>query len=191
MFNIVFMCKIVYLTVNRCDRSARRFADSLASALRQRRIEVVEDYSFDWLNFWKKHKTYGIAIAFDFYTDDKRGSGLTLNKSCSSISRDFAYELCNDIDRTMPTIIWRDFEFVKSDEPRWFRFFNKVSANTKAIFHLCNKRIEQDYEIYNIHFEQLISVFTDEIIRCLRSSYNPREYRKRVKAVKLRINNGQ
>lgn len=183
------MCNIVYLTVNRGDRAARRFTAALAAALRARRIETVEEYSYDLLNFWKRHRTYGIALAFDFYDDSIRGSGLTLNKNCSTIGRDFAYELCNAIDRTMPETLWRDFQFVKSDDRTWYRFFNQVSSNTKSIFHLCNKRIDADWEIYNTHFEQLVKIFTDEIVRCLRSRYNPDEYRKRVRAVKLRISN--
>ena len=183
------MCNIVYLTVNRGDSAARKFSAALASALRARQIEVVEEYSYDLLNFWKQHRTYGIAIAFDFYRDAQRGSGLTLNKNCSTIGRDFAYELCNAIDRIIPEIIWRDFQFVKSDDPTWFRFFNKVSSTTKAIFHICNNTIEEDRDIYNTHFNTLIEVFTDEIVRCLRSNYNPDDYRKRVKAVKLRLNN--
>lgn len=183
------MCNVVYLTVHRGDRAARTFSDALASALRSRRIEVVEDYSFDLFNLCKRHRTYGIALAFDFYSDGQRGSGLTLNKNCSPIGRDFAYELCNAIDRTMPTVIWRDFQFVKSDDRQWFRYFNRVSSNIKSVFHLCNKHIEQDWDVYNIHFEQLVQVFTDEIVRCLRSRYDPEEYRKRVRAVKLRISN--
>lgn len=183
------MCNVVYLTVHRGDRAARTFSAALASALRARRIEVVEEYSFDFFNFWKRHCTYGIALAFDFYSDGQRGSGLTLNRNCSPIGRDFAYELCNAIDRAMPTVIWRDFQFVKSDDRQWFRYFNRVSSNIKSIFHLCNKRIEQDWDVYNVHFEQLVQVFTDEIVRCLRSRYDPEEYRKRVRAVKLRISN--
>lgn len=183
------MCNIVYLTVNRGDGAARKFSAALASALRARQIEVVEEYSYDLLNFWKKHRTYGIAIAFDFYRDAQRGSGLTLNKNCSTIGRDFAYELCNAIDRAMPDVVWRDFQFVKSDDRTWFRFFNQVSSNVKSIFHLCNKNIESDWETYNVHIPELVKIFTDEIVRCLRSRYNPEEYRKRVRAVKLRISN--
>ena len=183
------MCNIVYLTVNRGDGAAREFSAALASALRARQIEVVEEYSYDLLNFWKRHRTYGIAIAFDFYRDAQRGSGLTLNKNCSTIGREFAYELCNDIDRAMPDVVWRDFQFVKSDDRTWFRFFNQVSSNVKSIFHLCNKNIESDWETYNVHIPELVKIFTDEIVRCLRSRYNPEEYRKRVRAVKLRISN--
>ena len=183
------MCNIVYLTVNRGDGAARKFSAALASALRAHQIEVVEEYSYDLLNFWKRHRTYGIAIAFDFYRDAQRGSGLTLNKNCSTIGRDFAYELCNAIDRAMPDVVWRDFQFVKSDDRTWFRFFNQVSSNVKSIFHLCNKNIESDWETYNVHIPELVKIFTDEIVRCLRSRYNPEEYRKRVRAVKLRISN--
>ena len=183
------MCNIVYLTVNRGDGAARKFSAALASALRARQIEVVEEYSYDLLNFWKRHRTYGIAIAFDFYRDAQRGSGLTLNKNCSTIGRDFAYELCNAIDRAMPDVVWRDFQFVKSDDRTWYRFFNQVSSNVKSIFHLCNKNIESDWETYNVHIPELVKIFTDEIVRCLRSRYNPEEYRKRVRAVKLRISN--
>ena len=183
------MCNIVYLTVNRGDGAARKFSAALASALRARQIEVVEEYSYDLLNFWKRHRTYGIAIAFDFYRDAQRGSSLTLNKNCSTIGRDFAYELCNAIDRAIPDVVWRDFQFVKSDDRNWYRFFNQVSSNIKSIFHLCNKNIESDWETYNTHIPELVKIFTDEIVRCLRSRYNPEEYRKRVQAVKLRISN--
>jgi len=183
------MCNIVYLTVHRGDRAARKFSAALASALRARHIEVVEEYSFDLFNFWKRHRTYGIALAFDFYDDDVRGSGLTLNKNCSTIGRDFAYELCNAIDRSVSEIVWRDFKFVDSYDRTWFRFFNRVSSTTKSIFHLCNKRIDSDWEVYNTHIGELVQIFTDEIVRCLRSRYDPAEYRKRVKAVKLRISN--
>lgn len=184
------MCNVVYLSVKRYDRSARAFSSALACSLRKRGIEVVEDYAFDWLNLWKRHRTYGIALAFDFYSDSHtRGSGLTLNKNCSTIGRDFAYELCNAIDRAMPDVVWRDFQFVKSDDRTWFRFFNQVSSNVKSIFHLCNKNIESDWETYNVHIPELVKIFTDEIVRCLRSRYNPEEYRKRVQAVKLRISN--
>lgn len=181
------MCDVVYLTVHRGDKPARQFCRSLALSLRQRKIKVVEEYSYDIFNFWKRHRTFGIALAFDFYRDDKRGSGLTLNKNCSAIGRDFAYELCNAIDRISPEIIWRDFQFVDSDNSEWYRFFNKVSSNTKSIFHLCNCTIEADWDVYSTHFERLISVFTDEIVRCLRSKYDPDDYRKRVRVVKLKL----
>lgn len=182
------MCKVVYLTVKRFDKSAGRFASALASALRERRIEVVEQYSYDAFNLCKRHKTYGIALAFDFYHDAQSGSGLTLNKNCSTIGRDFAYELCNAIDAIAPEMTWRDFRFVDSDDREWYRFFNKVSSTTKAVFHICNDRIERDRDIYNTHFDTLVAVFAEEIVRCLRSDYNAEQYRRRVRVMKGRIN---
>lgn len=181
------MCNIVYLTVHRGDRSAKRFREALASELRARRITVVEDYSYDLFNFWKRHKTYGIALAFDFYRDGQRGSGLTLNKNCSSIGRSFAYELCNAIDGITPEFVWRDLQFVESDNKEWFKFFNKVSSNTKAVFHLCSRGNEYDWDVYSIHFPQMVKIFADEIVRCLRSEYNTENYLKRARAAKLKL----
>ena len=104
------MCKIVYLTSKRFDKPSSEFKKALADELRKRNVEVVTDYSYDWLNYFRKHKTYGIAIAFDFYRDGKEGCGLTLNKNCSYISRDFAYNLSNVYDLLTPSLHWRDFK---------------------------------------------------------------------------------
>ena len=117
------MCKIVYLTSKRFDKPSRIFKETLAEELRNRKVEVAVDYSYDLFNLFRKHKTYGIALAFDFYRDGKRGRGLTLNKNCSYIGRDFAYNLSNDLDILTPDIAWRDFKFVTSDDKEWFKFF--------------------------------------------------------------------
>lgn len=180
------MCKIVYLTSKRFDKPSRIFKEALAEELRNRKVEVVVDSSYDVFNFWRKHETYGIALAFDFYRDGKRGCGLTLNKNCSYIGRDFAYSLSNDLDILTPDIAWRDFKFVTSDDKEWFKFFNKVSASTKAIFYLCTLNNPYDWENYSIAFKEIIKLFTDEIVRCLRSNYNTEDYRKRVKLAKIR-----
>lgn len=181
------MCKIVYLTSKRFNADARAFRSALAKELRSRNVEVVEGSSYDIFNFWRRHKTYGIALAFDFYNDGKSGCGLTLNKNCSYIGRDFAYSLSNDIDAITPEIVWRDFNFVTSDDDEWFKFFNQISSTTKAIFYLCTKNNPVDWDVYSVAREQMIKVFADEIIRCLRSNYNPDSYRKRVMAAKLKI----
>lgn len=68
------MCKIVYLTSKRFDKPANEFKKALAKELRKRNVEVVVDSSYDMFNFFRKHKTYGIALAFDFYRDGKQGS---------------------------------------------------------------------------------------------------------------------
>lgn len=180
------MCKIVYLTSKRFDKPSRIFKEALAEELRNRKVEVVVDSSYDVFNFWRKHETYGIALAFDFYRDGKRGCGLTLNKNCSFIGRDFAYNLSNDLDILTPDIAWRDFKFVTSDDKEWFKFFNKVSASTKAIFYLCTLNNPCDWENYSIAFKEIIKLFADEIVRCLRSNYNTEDYRKRVKLAKIR-----
>ena len=180
------MCKIVYLTSRRFDEPANKFKKALASELRNRKIEVVVDSAYDVFNFWRKHRTYGIALAFDFYRDGKVGCGLTLNKNCSFIGRDFAYNLSNDLDVLTPTIHWRDFQFVTSDDKEWFRFFNKVSSSTKAIFYLCTYNNPCDWDAYSIAFDKIIKLFADEIVRCLRSDYNADDYRKRVKMAKIK-----
>ena len=185
------MCKIVYLTTRRFDRASKLFRDALANELRNRGVEVVTENAFDIFNRFRQHRTYGIAMAFDFYRDGKQGSGLTLNKNCSYIGRDFAYNLSNDYDRLTPMIRWRDLEFVDSDNKRWFRFFNKVSASTKAIFYLCTINNEYDWNNYNVVFPDVVKLFADEIIRCLRSNYNVDNYRQRVKSAKLKIHKVQ
>jgi hypothetical protein len=88
-------------------------------------------------------------------------------------------------------IRWRDLEFVDSDNKRWFRFFNKVSASTKAIFYLCTINNEYDWNNYNVVFPDVVKLFADEIIRCLRSNYNVDNYRQRVKSAKLKIHKVQ
>ena len=182
------MCKIVYLTSRRFDEPSRTFKKALADELRKRKVEVVVDSAYDYLKYFRKHKTYGIALAFDFYRDGKAGCGLTLNKNCSSIGRDFAYNLSNDLDILTPRIHWRDFKFVDSEDKEWYKFFNKVSSTTKAIFYLCTYNNPSDWNNYSIAFENIIKLFADEIVRCLRSDYNTETYRKKVKGAKLRIN---
>lgn len=182
------MCKIVYLTSKRFDKPAKDFKVALANELRSRNVEVVVDNSYDFFNYFRKHKTFGIALAFDFYRDGKQGAGLTLNKNCSYIGRDFAYNLSNDYDVLTPMIRWRDFKFVDSYDKEWYRFFNKVSSSTKAIFYLCTYDNPSDWNNYSIAFEKIIKLFADEIVRCLRSNYNTDDYRKRVKLAKLRTN---
>ena len=184
------MCKIVYLTCNRFNREARDFRNSLAEELRKRNIEVVTGYAYDFFNFWRKHKTYGISIAFDFYNDGLRGAGLTLNKNCNYIARDFAYNLCNEIDNFTPEITWRDFKFVSSEDKTWFHYFNKISSTTKAIFHLCTKNNPVEWELFSVARENIVKLFANEIVRCLRSNYNSENYRKRVMAAKLRVKQG-
>ena len=181
------MCKIVYLTCSRFNREARDFRNDLARELRARNVEVVVGSSYDVFNFWRRHKTYGISLAFDFYNDGKNGAGLTLNKNCSYIARDFAYNLCNGIDIIVPNIIWRSFNFVNSEDKAWYRAFNKISSTTKAIFYLCTKNNPVEWDLYSVARENIIKVFADEIMRCLRSNYNSENYRKRVKAAKLKL----
>lgn len=182
------MCKIVYLTSKRFDRASNEFKNLLAAELRRRNVYVVTDYAYDIFNHFRKYKTYGIALAFDFYRDGQSGCGLTLNKNCSYISRDFAYNLSNIYDLQTPTLHWRDFRFVDSYDKEWFRFFNKVSASTKAIFYLCTANNPMDWNNYSIAVEKIVPIFADEIIRCLRSNYDTDDYRKRVKLAKLKVN---
>ena len=180
------MCKVVYLTCSRFNREARDFRDALARELRSRNVEVVVGSSYDVFNFWRRHKTYGISLAFDFYNDGKDGAGLTLNKNCSCIARDFAYSLCNSIDTVVPNIIWRNFNFVDSYDKQWYRAFNKVSSTTKAIFYLCTKNNPVEWDVYLVSREQMVTLFADEIVRCLRSNYDSENYRKRVKIARLK-----
>jgi hypothetical protein len=182
------MCKIVYLTARRFDAPSNAFKKALAKELKARNIEVVEDYSYDFFNWFRKHKTYGVALAFDFYQDGKNGCGLTLNQNCPTIGREFAYNLSNHLDVLTPTIPWRDFKFVTSEDKEWFRFFNKISSSTKAIFYLCTYNNANEYDNFHLSFEKIIKKFADEIVRCIRSEYNPEDYRKKVKLAKIKQN---
>lgn len=180
------MCKIVYLTSRCFDRASRQFRSALAEELRNRKIEVVENSVCRLKQYFMSHKTYGIAIAIDFFNDKRGGCGLTLNKRCSYISRDFAYNLSNSLDILTPSIRWRDFKFVDSDDKDWFEFFNKVSASTKTILYLCTKNNEEDWESYQLAFNKLVKSFADEIVRCLRSNYDYIKYHQSVKLARLR-----
>lgn len=180
------MCKVVYLTSKRFDKPSNVFKQALAKELRSRKVEVVVDYAQDIFNVFRKHRTYGISLAFDFYRDGKRGCGLTLNKNCSHIGRYFAYSLSNDLDILTPNINWRDFNFVNSDDKEWYRFFNNVSSFTKAIFYLCTYNSPADLDNYLMVFDKIIKSLADEIVRCLRSDYDAEEYRKRVKLAKIK-----
>lgn len=190
------MCKIVYLTAKRFDTNSASFCNSLKSELEKRKVEVVFNKSNDIFNIFRKHKVYGISIAFDFYTDNKKGSGLTLSKRCSNIGRQFAYNLSNGIDGVYPDIIWRDISFVDSNDKIWYKYFNKVSSTTKAIFHLCTINNEFEFETFITNEERLVKVFADEIVRCLRSNYDTSNYMQRVQFAKYkqqreRLKNGK
>ena len=180
------MCKVVYLTTRCFDSSAKKFRDALADELRNRNVEVVTNSSCLFKQYFMSHKTYGIAIAIDFYKDKKDGCGLTLNKKCSFISRDFAYNLSNALDLLTPSIRWRDFKFVDSYDREWYRFFNKISASTKAILYLCTKNNANDWDSYQTAFYKLVKSFADEIVRCLRSNYDYNKYQQSSKLAKLR-----
>jgi hypothetical protein len=173
------MCKIVYLTSRRFDTESKLFIDKLKNELEYRNVEVVFDYSYDFLNLFKKHKTYGISIGFDFYKDIESGRGIILNKFSSNISRAFAYGLSSNIDKVLPSK-WREFEFVKSDNKTWYKFFNKISAEAKIIFYFGSKNNTEEFEEFLTSSEKFVKVFADEIVRCLRSDYNYLDYQKRI-----------
>ena len=180
------MCKIVYLTCKRFNSEAKTFRNDLAEELRRRNVEVVTGNSTDIFNFQRRHKTYGIAIAFDFYEEGK-GSGLTLNRNCSNIGRNFAYSLFNRIDSLLPAIVWRNFEFVDSEDREWKLYFEKISSTVRAIFYLCTKTDPTEWNLYSTVYGDLIKAFADEIVRCLRSDYDSENYRKRVMSAKLKL----
>lgn len=177
----------VYLTSRRLDIPARNLRNSISDELKKRGVEdVLVGNSQDILNMFRSHKTFNIAIAFDFYNDGMKGAGITLNKDCSSISRDFAYALSSDYDVLTPMISWRNIRFVDSYDKTWFRFFNKISANTKMIFHLCTYNNPSDKDEFYVAYDKIVKLFVDEIIRCLRSECDSENYRKRVKIAKMR-----
>lgn len=182
------MCKVVYLTAKRFDKPANEFKNLLAEELRKRKVEVETGYAFDIFNYFRKHKTYGIAIAIDFFRDNGTGSGLKLNKRCSSIARDFAYNLSDSLDVLTPTIPWRELEYVDSYDADWYKFYNKVSSTTKVILYLCTITNANDYDSFLTVRDKVISSFVDEIIRCLRSNYNWELYIKRKRLLKKNSN---
>ena len=180
------MCKIVYLTSRCFDTPSSEFKTALKAELEKRKIEVVTDTTCAIKRFFRKHKTYGIAIAIDFFRDGKNGCGLTLNRRCSPISRDFAYNISNAVDILTPRIKWRDFAFTDSDSKEWKRFFYNVSSATKAIFYLCTYNNEAEYDSFCEQFDKIVIAFADEIVRCLRSDYDYEDYQKRVRLARLK-----
>lgn len=182
------MCKIVHLTSKRFDIAAKHFKSLLKEELEQKGVVVVLDNSYDIFNAFKKHNTYGISIAIDFYKDDGDGKGIIINKHCSNISKAFSYNLSNILDETLPTIKWRGISFVKSDDKIWYNFFNKVSSETKVILKLCTKTNKQNYFDYNSSVDKIVELFSEEIVRCLRSDYNYITYQKRVELSRKKKN---
>lgn len=180
------MCKIVYLTSKCFDKPSAQFRDSLADELRKRNISVVTDSTCFIKRIFRKRHVYGMAIAFDFFRDGGEGCGLTLNKYCSYIGRDFAYNVSNVLDELTPRIRWRDFQFVDSSNKQWRNFFEKISSETKAIFYLCTYTDDVDYDIFTSAYDKIIKAFADEIVRCIRSDYDYKDYQKRVRLSKLK-----
>lgn len=180
------MCKIVYLTSKCFDRPSKEFKNALITELKNRKVQVVSNTTCTIKRYFRKHKTYGIAIAIDFFRDGKQGCGLTLNRKCSYISRDFAYNISNSLDRLTPRIKWRDIRFVESEDNEWKIYFDKVSSETKAIFYLCTYNNSVEYDTFCSIFDKVVKSFADEIIRCLRSNYDYNDYQKRVKLAKLK-----
>lgn len=183
------MCKVVYLTSRCFDWRSEEFKQDLATELRSRGVEVVTQTTCWLKTLFRKHKTYGIAIAFDFFRDGTDGCGLTLNRQCSYLSRDFAYAISNDMDLLTPMIRWRDFKFVTSEDKDWYKFFNKVSSATKAIFYLCTSTNPTEYDVFRVAQPKIVKAFADEIIRCLRSNYDYLQYQKSLRIAKTKYNN--
>ena len=77
------MCKVVYLTSRSFDVPSREFKNALAEELKKRKVEVVMDSTCVVKRLFRKHRTFGIAIAIDFFRDGFDGCGLTLNRQCS------------------------------------------------------------------------------------------------------------
>lgn len=181
------MCKIVYLTSKCFDEPSKKFKTALAAELQNRNIQVVTDTTCMLKRLFRKHKTYGIAIAIDFFKDGKNGCGLTLNRRCSYISRDFAYNVSNTFDILTPRIKWRDFRFVYSNDIEWKKYFDKISSETKAIFYLCTYNNEVEYDYFCSVFNNVVNSFADEIVRCLKSDYDYINYQKQAKLSKIKI----
>lgn len=179
------MYQTVYLTSRFFDTPSREFKEALAEELRNRKVQVITDTTYTFKRIFRKHRTYGIAIAIDFFRDGKHGCSLTLNRRCSCISRDFAYNVSNSYDVLTPRIKWRDFRFVESDDVEWKMYFDKISSETKAIFYLCTYNNDVEYDCFSAVFDKVVKSFADEIVRCLRS-VDYIEYQKRVRLSKLR-----
>ena len=73
------MCQVVYLTSRCFDKPSKEFKEALAAELRNRKVQVVTDTTCTLKRWFRKHKTYGIAIAIDFFRDAKHGCSLTLH----------------------------------------------------------------------------------------------------------------
>lgn len=179
------MSNSVYLTSRLLNDAALIFRKELAKQLMVRDIEVIEDVSFPLKGIFRRRKNCGIAIAIDFFNDGEGGSGIKLNKGCTAISRDFAYTISNELDKIAPQLRWRDFEFISSTDAEWQNYFRNVGSEVKVIFYLCTINNEDDYDIFSMHFNEMVKIFADEIVRCIRSNYKSLVYQKKLRT-KLR-----
>lgn len=183
------MCKVVYLTSRRFSSEGRKLVNALAAELRRRKIEVVTGAACDFWNRFRKHRTYGMALAFDFFNDaGNDGCSITLNRQCPILTRDFAYNISNSYDLMTPQIRWRSFRFVDSYDRVWYRFFNGVSAEVKVVLYPATLTSEADMDAYHAALERVVKVFADEIVRCLRSNYDYQSYNKAARVARIRIN---
>ena len=182
------MCNTVYITHRRFNRQAADFSIKLAEELRRRKIEVEIGFANDIFNFLSRpHKTYGIAIAIDFFKEGEASRGITINKRSSLLTKHFIYTLSTFLDSVTPILKWRELNFVSSDDCIWFKFFNKISSEVKFIYHPCVYK-NSYCEEYLISFEKTIHAISDEVIRCLRSDCDYDDYRKRVRIAKTKSN---
>lgn len=179
------MSNSVYLTSRLFNDTAMMFRRALAKELSSRNIKVIEDNSFPLKRIFRSRKNCGIAIAIDFFDDGKEGSGIKLNKGCTTISRDFAYTISNELDKIAPQLRWRDFEFISAIDKNWRNYFHNVGGEVKVIFYLCTINNEEDFDIFSTHFNDMVKVFADEIVRCIRSNYKSLVYQKKLRT-KLR-----
>lgn len=179
------MNKSVYLTTKIFNDSAIFFRQALKKELTTRKIEVIEDNAFFFKRYLRSKQNCSIAIAIDFFNDGEGGSGIKLNKGCTAISRDFAYTISNELDKIAPQLRWRDFEFISSIDSEWQNYFRNVGSEVKVIFYLCTINNEDDYDIFSMHFNEMVKIFADEIVRCIRSNYKSLVYQKKLRT-KLR-----
>lgn len=176
------MCRSVYLTCRRFDGLSRQFLKDLAKSLRELDIDVHIGRARDIFNIFRFHKTYDISIGIDFHRDKGSGGSLCLNSLCSSIGRDFAYNLSEALDKAMPKTKWREFGYVKSNDKTWSKFFWRISSQAKCLFYICTASSDIEFEEYNTAKAEIISLFAEQISLLVRSDMCRCEYNRMAKS---------
>lgn len=179
--------KEVFLTYSVFDFNSKFFVKELKKELIRKNISVYVKSSSLFKSFFGKNKTYDICIAF--VVDKKRkGSSILMNQESTLFNKIFGYNLSINLDNPSLNIRWETLQFVSSNIFKWKYFFRKSRGKVSLIFIFGDKQIFDNYLRYE---KNTIKLFSDEIVRCLRSNFDLMNYQRRVKIAKNKFNKNE